>query len=173
VKKLRIVLSIFLGLMLVGLFGASCAPEAVERGGQNVPIYFTQGGEVLVVGSGGTLDIQSGATIDFDAGANAGMGGTVVYDQTSITPANASTLTVTSTFYEVNSAAPVTVTLGTTGATAGQVLYLYGDDNNTITIADTNLKSTDGNAVTFGQFDAVGFIFDGANWVLLFNSGNQ
>jgi hypothetical protein len=66
----------------------------------------------------------------------------------------------------------VTVTLAAPAVT-GQVLYLYGDDNQTITVADSNIYSTDGNAVTLGQYDIVEFLSIGDKWVHVAKSANS
>jgi hypothetical protein len=65
------------------------------------------------------------------------------------------------------------VTLGTTGAVAGQVVWFYGDDANTVTFADTNLRSHDGAALTMGQYDLVGLIYSGAAWIQAVELANQ
>jgi hypothetical protein len=92
----------------------------------------------------------------------------VIYASTAITPSNLSTLTVDKTFYIVNSSTNVTFTLGTSGAVAGQMLILYFDDNHSVIIADTNVRTTTGGALTMGQYDVVGWIYSGAAWVELY-----
>jgi hypothetical protein len=57
------------------------------------------------------------------------------------------------------------MTLGTGSVSTGQLVAIYGDDNNTITINDTNVKTTTGSALSVGQFDLAVFIFDGTYWV--------
>ncbi len=82
-----------------------------------------------------------------------------------ISPATGSTLTPTYSVYKIDTSAAITMTLGTTGAVSGQLLILYGDDNYTVTINDTNLLSTTGNALSVGQYDVAVFIFNGSKWV--------
>ena len=53
------------------------------------------------------------------------------------------------------------------------MLYLYGDDANTITINDTNIRSTDGSAVTIGQYDIVEFMSSGAEWIHVAKSADS
>jgi hypothetical protein len=85
---------------------------------------------------------------------------------------NGETLTPTKTVYALDSAGAVTMTLAAS-ASEGQLLFLVGDDANTITIADTNIRSTDGNAITVGQYDAVAFVYQDSEWIELLKSANQ
>lgn len=180
-KAFRILFAVILITFLV----TGCSSEnAVPRSGENTKVYFTQGGDQLVVSSGGTLDVQSGATLNM-AGTLSSSGGTVaftddvsvsgrvIYTVSDITPANGSTLNPSATYYNVNSSAGVTITLGTSGAVTGQMLYLYGDDNNTITIADTNILTSDGNAATIGQYDVLVFVYNGSKWAQVSKSANS
>lgn len=101
------------------------------------------------------------------------MAGAMKYTATAWTPTAGETLTAAATYYTVNSSAAVTITLGTTGAAAGQLLILVGDDANTVTINDTNLLSADGNAIDFGQYDVVMLVFNGTKWALIAKSANS
>jgi hypothetical protein len=74
--------------------------------------------------------------------------------------------------YLVSSTGAVSMTLAAPSA-PGQVLYLYGDDANTITVNDTNIRSTDGNAVTIGQYDIVEFMSSGAEWIHVAKSADS
>jgi hypothetical protein len=74
--------------------------------------------------------------------------------------------------YVLSSSAAVSMTL-TAPTSPGQLLLLYGDDANTITVNDSNIYTTDGNAVTIGQYDLVGFLSVGSKWVHLFKSANS
>jgi len=81
-------------------------------------------------------------------------------------------LTATVTAYALDSGGAVTMTLQAVGV-EGQLLILMGDDANTITIADTNIRSTDGNAITVGQYDTVAFVYQDNEWLELLKSANQ
>jgi hypothetical protein len=48
------------------------------------------------------------------------------------------------------------------------MLILYGDDAHNILIADTNLLSSTGSALTVGQYDVCALIFNGTAWVELY-----
>jgi hypothetical protein len=74
--------------------------------------------------------------------------------------------------YLLSSTGAVSMTVAVPTA-PGQVLYLYGDDANTITINDTNIRSTDGNAVTTGQYDIVEFMSSGAEWIHVAKSADS
>lgn len=121
---------------------------------------------------GGNLAITGNASV---TGALTGSGTNTldlfIHEQTELT-ATTTTITPTHTFYHLDSAAAVTLTLAAS-ATEGQLLILYGDDNNTITIADTNIRTSDGNALTIGQYDAVMMIYDDGEWIQLIKIANQ
>lgn len=85
---------------------------------------------------------------------------------------NGETLTPTVTVYALDSAGAVTMTLAAS-ASEGQLLILIGDDNYTITVADTNLRSHDGAAMAIGQYDTATFIYQDSEWIELSESANQ
>lgn len=159
-----------------------CSKQVVASGGE---IEIASGGTLDVVGtlnnSGGTFTIADAASVTgaFAASSTGSfadkltMSGETVFATSVITPADASTLTPAATFYTINSAGAVTVTIGTSGATAGQMVFLYGDDANTVTIADTNLRSHDGAALTMGQYDLIGLMFSGTDWIQIIELANQ
>lgn len=91
---------------------------------------------------------------------------------TSQITATTTTITPTVSAYHADSAGAVTWTLSAC-STNGQLLLVYGDDNNTITIADSSLRSTDGNAVTVGQYDVVLFVCVDTEWVHVAKSANS
>jgi hypothetical protein len=75
-------------------------------------------------------------------------------------------LTPTAALQPIESAAPVTVTIATGGAAAGDLLYLYNRGSNTIAITDTGTAKLDGN----GSLAASGtmlLVYDGTNWLEL------
>lgn len=189
--------------LVIGLTGQPFAPvlppvpdeQGLTRGYAG-PCYRTEGSEAFVCASGGTFSVLSGGTLSVAAGAiethaNAvtfsgattlsgatslsgavTLGSTLIQSSTSITPTAGQTITPTVGFYSVNSSGAVSMTLAACTA-AGQLVWLYGDDANTVTVNDTNLLSTDGNAVTFGQYDLVGLMCNGAAWAHAYKSANQ
>ncbi len=115
----------------------------------------------------GTLAVTGASTF-----TGATTSGITILTATALTPATGSTLTPTASFYIIHTTGNITMTLGTT-ATAGQVIYLYGDDANTITINDTNILTHDGAALSIGQYDMVGMIYMGTKWVQFFEVANS
>jgi len=81
-------------------------------------------------------------------------------------------LTATVMVYALDSGGNVTMTLGAVGS-EGQTLTLIGDDANTITIADTNIRTSDGNAITLGQYDVAMFVYQDSEWLELLKIANQ
>lgn len=118
-------------------------------------------GDLAVTGTSSVTGVQTFT----DA---ASFAGETIYTRSWITPTAGQTLSPSATFYTVGSTGAVSMTLGTSGVTLGQVVYLYGVDNNTVTINDTNLRSSTGNALSLGQYDIAGFIYNGVEWVEMF-----
>ena len=75
----------------------------------------------------------------------------IIFEHTALT-ATTTTITPTHTFYSLDTAGAVTITLAASG-TEGQLLILINDDANATIIADTNLVSADGNAITMTNAD--------------------
>jgi len=89
-----------------------------------------------------------------------------------LTIANGDWLTPTLSVYALDSAAAVTMTLGST-ANEGQLLVLIGDDNFTITINDANARTSDGAAATLGQYDVLVWVFQDSEWVQVVKTANS
>ncbi len=73
-------------------------------------------------------------------------------------------LTPTYTVYALDTTAAISMTLAAS-ADEGQLLILIGDDNNTITINDTNIRTSDGNAATLGQYDVIVWVYQDSEWL--------
>lgn len=93
--------------------------------------------------------------------------------------AKAASVTVTNTtFVPLGTFQPITATTGvtptiglTSTATAGTVLILENISSQTITFADTGTQVLGGTRA-LGQYDILGLIFDGTNWVELYLGNN-
>lgn len=124
-------------------------------------------------GTGGiTLADTVNATgaVDFDSTLN--VGGVLYPSFADETITDGETLTATVTVYALDSASAVTMTLAAS-ASEGQLLILIGDDANDITIADTNLRSNDGNAQVLNQYDILILVYQDNEWVELGESSNS
>jgi hypothetical protein len=66
----------------------------------------------------------------------------------------------------------VTVTLNATG-TEGQLLVLIGDDANDITIADSNVRTNDGNAQVLNVYDVIMWVYQDNEWLEISESNNS
>lgn len=154
--------------------------QPVEQGTTNLGTLtlsddLTVGGNLAVTGTqaftGATTlsgALSSGAFTGSSTGSFADevtLSGETTFASTTLGMTTDYTLTVAATFYVITSTANVTLTLGTTGAATGQVVILYGNDANTITIADTNVRTSTGSAVTMGQYDVSMWIYNGTSWV--------
>lgn len=122
-------------------------------------------------GSGVTIDgltIKDGGLgidglISIDGGLD--LSDVQITDTQTITP-------LASTVYVINSTGAATITM-TACSETGQVVYLYGADDNTITIPDSNVRTDDGGAETFGQYDIRGWMCVGAEWILTIVADNS
>lgn len=123
------------------------------------------GGNSTVTGNesvGGTLAVTGNSTFS----------GVVIPSSTTITPTAGQSVTPAYGLYIIGSSGAVSMTLAACTNT-GQVVYFYGEDANTITINDTNIRSTDGNAITFGQYDVVELMCAETEWNHVAKSANQ
>lgn len=82
------------------------------------------------------------------------------------------TLTPTASYYIVQSASAVTITLATGGAESGDFLYVVDKTAQAVVFVDTGATAGGGNR-TLGNHDAVGFLFDGSIWIEAFYSDNS
>jgi len=89
------------------------------------------------------------------------------------TTTGTSTIVIVASCYVFEPGAAFTPTLGTSGVTTGTQLILINVANQNVIIPDTNIRTTDGNAITMNQYDTTMWIFDGDNWALLLNSANS
>jgi len=179
---------------LVNAAGTYTLPQITWTDDTNMGFYRV-GADNIGVSLAGALDFDFGANdLDFNTSiatniGNAGTdfdtdGGLTLASDLTVTSAlfypgfadetitDGETLTPTVTIYALDSGGNVTVTLAASG-TDGQLLYLIGDDNNTVTVADTNIRTSDGNKLEIGQYDVVGFVYQDAEWILLFQSNNS
>ena len=91
--------------------------------------------------------------------------GLVILASTRITVAEHSNdiITPTTSLYQIDAAAGVVITL-TACSNTGQLLYLVGMDNQTITVGDLNIYTHDGSADTFGQYDVMSLMCIDTKW---------
>jgi len=120
----------------------------------------------LAVGDDTTL------TDDLAVGGNATVSGLILQSSTTITPTAGQSITPSYGLYVIGSSGAVSMTLAACSNT-GQEVWFYGEDANTVTVNDSNIRSTDGNAVTFGQYDLVGFMCAKTEWNHIAKSANQ
>lgn len=119
--------------------------------------------------SDGTLTVAGASTLT----GNVTLGAKLIGSASAITLTSAGqTITPAYGLYILSTTGAISITLAAPSA-AGQVLYLYGDDANTITVNDTNIRSTDGNAVTIGQYDVVEWISTATEWIHVAKSADS
>jgi hypothetical protein len=81
-----------------------------------------------------------------------------------ITLADGFTLVPTATVQLVQSAGAVGGVVGTSGATAGQILYIVNKGSQNVVVTDTATCMLSGD-LTLGQYDSLTMVFDGTNWI--------
>ena len=110
---------------------------------------------------------------DLAIGGNTTLSGLLYSSFTNLTVTNGDTLTPTYTVYALDTAAGVTITLAAS-ASEGQYLILINDDGNALVIADTNLRSSDGNKITLaGSYDIIMLVYQDTEWLELAKSANS
>lgn len=111
---------------------------------------------------GDALTVTGAATLD----------GLAVLGSTAITVTDGQTITPTGALYRLHAADAVTVTLS--GACSdGQLLLLYGEDAQTVTVADSDIRTADGGAQAIGQYDLSAWLCVEGAWIALAQSANS
>lgn len=124
-----------------------------------------------VLAVGGDITLQNDETIGNGTNGLITLGGGLDLSNTEITDTQSVT-PLASTFYIVNSSGAATITM-TACSNVGQVVYMYGADANTITVPDSNVRTDDGGAETFGQYDIRGWMCVGTEWALTVVTDNS
>lgn len=127
----------------------------------------------------GDIDVDGTANLDvvdiddtLSVAGNATLAALFIQSTTTVTVTDGLTITPTTSLQIWDAAGAVTITLAAC-SNNGQLLYTYGNDAQTITIADTNVLTTDGNAATLGQYDIIEWMCIGTKWVHIAKSANS
>ena len=167
--KNTLALLAIVALALVALLAIACGagsqPEVASRGAGLLPTPDTSHFTNLYA-----QDLTLGD--DLSVTDDSTLGGIVYLGSTDLTVTDGTTPTISYDAYALDSAAAVTITLAACSV-EGQVLTLIGDDANTITINDTNIRTSDGNAATLGQYDVLIFICQDTEWVQIVKTANS
>lgn len=95
-----------------------------------------------------------------------------VMTNNAFTVTNNMTLTVAYGSYDLNAAGAVGLILNPC-TVDGQLVTLYGEDAQTVTVADTNIRTSDGSVVAIGQYDIATFQCFKTEWVLINKLANS
>ncbi len=139
---------------------------SVEDGSGTVWFSISDAGVASLVGN---ASASANLTVDTDLTVD----DTFNIDDTAYTLTGMQTLTPTASYYELNPGGQLTITLAA-ACTAGD-LYLFANKaNQAVTFVDTNIRTTDGNAVAMDQYDTVAWqCVGGTEYYLMYNSANQ
>jgi hypothetical protein len=138
------------------------------------------GGSYATADGDNDLGVAGDAEVDgaLDVDGTANVAGAVTFQGafyssfTDLAVSNGDTITPTYTTYALDSSGAVTVTLAAS-AQEGQLLVLIGDDANDITVADTNIRTNDGNAQVLNQYDVLMLVYQDSEWIEISNSDNS
>jgi hypothetical protein len=132
---------------------------------------FPDGGGLSI--TTGSLTLSNGEAINNSTDGFVGFTGGLIYSTADLTATDGLTITPSIyTVYNLDSSGAVTVTLAACSGD-GTPLVLVGDDANTITVDDVNIRTTDGNAVTIGQYDVVEWLCVDTEWLHIAKSANS
>lgn len=126
----------------------------------------------------GNLEADGNTRLDGDVTLGVGdltmSNGHIYKEFTDLTVSDGETITPTdeADIVALDTSGEVTITVAAC-TTDGHELTLIGDDGNTINIAATNLRTTDGNALAMDQYDVVKLICQDTEWLLMLESNNQ
>lgn len=95
----------------------------------------------------------------------------IVTAQTVISPTDGGIITATGTYQPISSAGAVTVTIETSGVTAGTHIILENTTATAILILNTGTTKLAGD-ITLGQYDSLHVRYDGTNWIEVSRSNN-
>ncbi len=112
------------------------------------------------------------ATDDLSVGGDLTEGGLELASTSALTLTPGLIITPTATVYLLSATASVTMTLG--GAcTNGQLVYLVGDDVQTITVQDANIRTHDGGALSLTQYGIAALLCNRDAWLQLAEVANS
>lgn len=139
-----------------------------------VTLEQSGGTDVVTVTNAGALQaVDLSATDDAIVSDDLTVGGVFNPGFANLTITNGDTITPAYTVYALDPSVASTVTLAASG-TEGQILVLINDDANAVVIADTNIRSSDGNVISLaGAYDTVWFVYQDNEWLLMSESANS
>lgn len=109
----------------------------------------------------------------FAATGNVTHNALTIFSSTTVTVTDGQTITPTIySGYRLNAAGAVTITLAAC-SNDFQPLFLYGEDAQTVTIADTNVRTNDGGVQAIGQYDLITWMCIDEDWVEVSESNNS
>lgn len=175
--KLYIALSVTLTVALILLISCRRKEEELVASGVTnfdmlhlaAPTDVATATPALMVDSSGAsnpfeIRIASTPQVYVDSSGSTQLGPLTYFGFADLTVTDGTTPTISSMVYALDSASAVTITLAAC-ANDGQPLILIGDDANTITINDSNIRSHDGAALTLGQYDVIFMICQDTEWL--------
>ena len=131
------------------------------------PVFAINDGGAVVQTGNLTLTGDTAQTGDVTLTGGLDLSGLLQTSFSNLTVTNGYVLTPTVTTYALDTAGAVTITLGAS-ADEGQLLILINDDANATIVADTNIRTSTGSALTMaGAYDILVFIYQDSEWLEL------
>jgi len=173
-KKL---LAVFVALLLVGILAVGVSAQSGSGG------YFDFESSVRIMQDLLVLDdvnIQDTARVETDltVGDDLTVNDLATVGKIRATRGATQTLTFGSVITDVATFQPISAAgaiglsgIATVTSVAGDILILENVVNQAITISDTGITMLSGN-IALGQYDTLGLVYDGTNWVQLFTTNN-
>lgn len=173
-KKL---LAVFVALLLVGIVAVGVSAQSGSGGYYDFESSVRIMQDLLVLDD---MNVQDTARIEGDLTLGDDLSvtdlatvGKVRYTRgTTQTLTFGSVITDVATFQPIGAAGAIGLSgISTATSVAGDILILENVVNQAITISDTGTTMLSGN-LTLGQYDTLGLVFDGTNWVELYTTNN-
>ncbi len=137
---------------------------------------FTVGDETPTYAmTGEDAYIEGGLEVDGPVYADGGLNLSLIFNMEPVdyVLGGIQSLTPAASFYTLDPAEALTLTLTVNSANAGDLLFLTNVSTYTVTVSDTNVLTSDGSVVTMGQDAVAVFIFVGASWYEIALSDNS
>jgi hypothetical protein len=172
-KKL---LAVFVALLLLAVVATGVAAQSGGAGWYDFETSVRMWQNLRVLGTTslvGSISTSGDLTVSDDASVSDLLEvGKIRYTKgTTQTLTASAEITSVNTFQPISAAGNIGTSAIASGVQPGSLLVLENVANVSIVITDTGTTMLTGN-ITLGQYDTLGLIWDGTNWVQLYTANN-